>query len=316
MDTVLAVLLLAAGAVLLTVGAEAFAGNVAAAAARLGLSTLALGVLLAGAEPEEAVTAVLAAGQGHPALAAGDAIGANLVVVTLALGLAGCFAPLPVGRRVQEYAVAAAVLGALAWLLAANGVLGRFEGLVLVVVFAVAAGWVWRRERRPPAVGELAEHPDVRLVVSDAQTRRTLLRLLLGALGLVAGGALAVRGAGLLVGVLDLRESVVGLTVLGLVTSAETIALVWSGRRHRVEEVAVAGAVGALAYNAGVTLGLAALVSPLPLGRHNVILTVAALTAVLPLVLLTARRRGVLPRPVAGALVLCYVAVTGWLLAR
>jgi cation:H+ antiporter len=140
--------------------------------------------------------------------------------------------------------------------------------------------------------------------------------LLLGVVGMVLGGALAVRGASGLVDVLDLGESVIGLTILALATSAEMIALVWSARRRGLSDLVVAGVVGALAYNSTVTLGLAALVSPLLLGTQNVILRVAALTAVLPLALLTARRTGVLPRVVALLLVVAYVAVTAWLLAR
>ena len=56
--------------------------------------------------------------------------------------------------------------------------------------------------------------------------------------------------------------------------------------------------------------------SPLGLGRRNVILTVAAVTAVLPLVLLLGRRTGVLPRAVGALLVVAYVAAVGLLLAR
>jgi Ca2+/Na+ antiporter len=77
----------------------------------------------------------------------------------------------------------------------------------------------------------------------------------------------------------------------------------------------VAGTVGAVAYNSTVTLGLAALVSPLGLGRSNVIIAVAALTAVLPLVLLTARRSGALPRAVGVGLVVAYAATVVVLLA-
>src|SRR3954467_9550422 len=113
---VLSVVLLVVGAALLTAGAEGFAENVSGASSRLGVSVLAMALLLAGAEPEEAVTAMLAAGQGHPALAAGDAIGANLVILTLTLGLAGLVAPLPVTRRALEYGAASAVFGAVAWL--------------------------------------------------------------------------------------------------------------------------------------------------------------------------------------------------------
>jgi len=157
LGALLAVVLLVAGAALLTVGAEAFAENVVGASARLRVSVLALALLLAGAEPEEAVTAMLAAGQGHPALAAGDAIGANLVILTLTLGLAALVAPLPVSRRALEYAVASAVVGAVAWALLLNGVLSRVEGGVLVLLYVAGVMWVWRREQAPPMIGELAE---------------------------------------------------------------------------------------------------------------------------------------------------------------
>jgi cation:H+ antiporter len=318
LSLVLPVLLLVVGAALLTAGAEGFAENVSGAAARLGVSVLALGVLLAGAEPEEAVTAMLASGQGHPALAAGDAVGANLVILTLTLGLAAVVTRLRVGRRGLQYGVASAVLGAVAWLLMLNGVLGRLEGLLLVLLYAGGVAWVWRREQQPPLIGELAEleekgHRDDD--DDDEDSGRPLLMVLLGLVGMVVGGALAVRGAEGLVDVLHVGESVIGLTVLALATSAEMVALVWAARRRGLTELVVAGTVGAVAYNSTVTLGLAALVSPLGLGRHNVIVLTAALTAVLPLVLLASARSGILPRTVGALLVVGYVAAMGYLLA-
>ena len=305
MGVVLAVLLLLVGAALLTAGAEGFAENVTAAADRLGVSVLGLAVLLAGAEPEEAVTGMLASRQGHPALAAGDAVGANLVILTLTLGLAAVLTRLPVDRRSIEYGVAAALLGALAWLLMLNGVLGGLEGLLLVLLYGAGVAWLWKRERRPPPIGEAGE---VEEAEPRSSTGRALLLVLLGVLGMVVGGALAVRGAAGLVDALGLSESVVGLTILALATSAEMVALVWAARRRGLTGLVVAGAVGAVAYNATVTLGLAALVSPLALGRHNPVAAVAVVTAVLPLVLLTGARSGRLPRVVGGLLVAAYLA--------
>ncbi len=315
LSLVVPVLLLVAGAALLTAGAEGFAENVTGASSRLGVSVLALGVLLAGAEPEEAVTAMLASGQGHPALAAGDAVGANLVILTLTLGLAALVTRLRVGRRALQYGVASAVLGAVSRLLLLNGVLGRLEGLLLVLLYVGGVVWVWRREQAPPLIGEMAELEEKGHEPGGEQgTGRALLLVLLGLVGMVVGGALAVRGAEGLVDVLHAGESVIGLTVLALATSAEMVALVWAARRRGLSELVVAGTVGAVAYNSTVTLGLAALVSPLGLGTHNVIITVAGLTAVLPLVLLTALRSGVLPRPVGALLVVGYVASVGFLL--
>lgn len=318
LSVVVPVLLLVVGAALLIAGAEGFAENVTGAAERLGVSVLALGLLLAGAEPEEAITAMLASGQGHPALAAGDAIGANLVILTLTLGLAALVTRLPVGRSGLEYGAAAAVLGVVTWLFLLNGVLGRLEGLLLVLLYVAGVVWVWRRERRPPLIGEMAELEEKGRARpgDDRATGQALLMVLLGVLGMVIGGALAVRGAEGLVSVMGVGESVVGLTVLALATSAEMVALVWAARRRGMTELVVAGTVGAVAYNATVSVGLAALVSPLGLGRDNVIINVAAFTAVLPLVLFTSRGTGVLSRPVGVGLLVAYVAALVLLLAR
>jgi cation:H+ antiporter len=316
LDALVAVVLLVGGAVLLTAGAETFAGHITEAATRLGVSVLALGVLLAGAEPEEAVTAMLASGQGHPALAAGDAIGANLVILTVAVGLAALITPLPVSRRVMQYAGAAAAAGAVAVALMWNGLLGRGEGTVLVALYLAGVVWVWRREKEPPLVGELAELSEAerpRRAEGVGEPSRALLLVLLGALAMVAGGFLAVQGAAGLVGAVGLTESVVGLTVLALATSAEMVALVFAAHRRGVTEVAVAGAVGSVAYNATVTLGLAAWVDPLLLGRNTPIITVGLVTAALPLVLLAGRRTGSLPRPLGVVLVAAYLGSTAWL---
>jgi cation:H+ antiporter len=322
---VVSLVLLVVGAGLLTAGAEGFAENVTAASSRLGVSVLALALLLAGAEPEEAVTAMLAAGQGHPSLAAGDAIGANLVILTLTLGLAAIVTRLPVTRRSLEYGVAAAVLGAVAWLMLLNGVLGRLEGATLVLLYVVGVVWVWRREKTPPLIGEMAELDEKGELAppgdrtgpgDDRETGKALLMVLLGLLGMVVGGFLAVRGAEGLVDTLGIDESVIGLTILALATSAEMVALVWAARRRGLTEVVVAGTVGSVAYNATVSLGLAGLVNPLGLGRHNVIILVAGATAVLPLVLLLGVRSGHLPKAVGAVLVVGYVGAVGFLLAR
>lgn len=321
LETLVAVVLLVAGAVLLTVGAEAFAEHITEASSRLGVSALALGVLLAGAEPEEAVTAMLASGQGHPALAAGDAIGANLVILTVTVGLAALLAPLPVSRRVAQYAGAAAAAGLLAVVLAWNGVLGRGEGLVLLLAYVAGVVWVWRREKQPPMIGEMAELAEeeaeeaqqARNGQRDEEPSRALLIVLLGLLGMVGGGFLAVRGAEGLVHAFGATESVVGLTVLALATSAEMLALVVAAHRRGVTEIALAGAVGSVAYNATVSLGLAALVDPLLLGRSSPVLTVGIVTAALPLVLLVGRRTGSLPRGLGVLLVAAYLGSTAWL---
>ena len=302
----LAVLGLLAGAALLVAGAEWFAENVAAAARTLRLSVLAVGLLLAGAEPEEAVTAVVASLDGHPELAAGDAIGANLVILALALGLAALLFPLPVDRRVRQYAGAATVGGSLALVTLVDGHVGRAEGSALVLAYVAGVVVVWRRERVPPVIGEVA---GVTLGEGTPRPAGAGLPLALTGIALmVAGGWVAVRGAERLTESLALTDSTVGLTILALATSAEMLALVFAAARHRVAEVAVAGLVGSAAYNATVSLGLAALARPLKLTGATDITVSAAGAAALPLVLVLLTRRSRLGRLVGGSLVAAYVA--------
>jgi cation:H+ antiporter len=84
-------LLLVSSAVLLTSGSELFAEHASAAGRRFGVTALAIGLVLAGAEPEEMVTAIFASARHLPGIAAGDAIsanGPNGPMLTVILGLA------------------------------------------------------------------------------------------------------------------------------------------------------------------------------------------------------------------------------------
>ena len=302
-------LLLAAAAVLLVVGAELFVENAAGAARRLGVTVVAVGVLLAGAEPEELLTAVIAAVRDRPGLAIGDAVGANVTMLTACLGLAALVRPLRLAHRVRTYALLSAVAGLLALAVLWSGEVTRGEGALLVLAYVGLVALVWWREQEPPALGELAElaedDDDGNDGDDDRAARSPGVALLLSLLGIglmLGGGDLAVRGATDVVESLGRTDTAVGLTVLALATTAELFALVLAAVRHDVPEVAVAGGGGSAAYNATATLGAAALARPLVVEDGT--LAPAALAAVLPLVVVAlAGRRGLLGRP-AGALLL------------
>jgi cation:H+ antiporter len=305
---VVGLLLLAGAAVLLIGGAELFVENAAAAARRLGVTVLAVGILLAGAEPEELLTAVIASAQHRPGLAAGDAIGANVTMLTACLGLAALVRPLRLGRRVMQYAVLSAVAGGLALLALLDGHVGRVEGALLVAAYVALVALVWWREREPPKLGELAELDDEDDGGEDRGERSAttgLLLSLVGVAGMLIGGDLAVNGAVRVVESFGRTDSAVGLTVLALATTAELFALVFSAVRHDVPEIAIAGVVGSAAYNATATLGAAALARPLSVDG---LVLPAAVAAALPVVVLLLATRGRLGRPAAALLVAGYVA--------
>jgi cation:H+ antiporter len=299
--------LLAVSAVMLIGGAELFAENAAAAARGLGITVFGAAFLLAGAEPEELITAVIASGRHRPGLAAGDVIGANLTMLTLVLGLAALSRPLPFGGRVRGYALWSSVAGGLAALAVAGGIIGRWEGGLLVAAYLAGVALLWWREREPPAIGEAAETGG-----EDGRSRPAALGLVLALGGvalMAAGGWLAVGGAERVVAALSLADSAVGLTLLALATTAELFALAWAAMRRGVSEIAVAGVVGSVAYNATASLGAAALVRPLAVGG---ILAPAITAAALPAALLAVTPGGRLNRQTGALLIIGYA---GWVTA-
>jgi len=304
-------MLLAVSAALLVGGAELFVESAAGAARRLGLTVVALGLLLAGAEPEELITAMYASGRGHPGLAAGDAIGANVTMLTLALGLAAIVAPLPFGRRVRRYAVGAAAAGALAVATLADGRVSRLEGVALLAAYAVLVAVVWLVEKAPPAIGELADINDDIDDDDDDDGGRGLPGIGVGLVLMAGGGVVAVAGAQRVVTALGRTDDTIGLTLLALATTAELFALVFAAARRGATELAVAGVVGSAAYNATATIGAAALVRPLA-GLHVTAPAIAA--ALLPVGLVVAARAGRLPRWAGALLVAGYLAFAGYTL--
>jgi cation:H+ antiporter len=254
---------------------------------------LAVGLLLAGAEPEELLTAVTASIRDRGGIAAGDAIGANVTMLTLVLGLAALMAPVPVGGKVRQYLLGAAALGGVAALMLSGGV-SRTEGLVLLLIYAAAVTTIWVLERRPPAIGELAELEEQGTSSRDAAGWKGLALVVAGIGIMASGGWVAVLGAERLVAALGVTDSVVGLSLVALATTAELFALAVSAHRHRVSELAVAGVVGSAGYNATVTLGGAALARPIATGG---VVGAGWLAAGLPLLILGlgARERQVNP---------------------
>jgi cation:H+ antiporter len=293
-------LLLVAAAGLLVVGSELFAEYATAAGRRLGVSALAVGLVLAGAEPEELVTALIASLRDRPGLAVGDALGANITMLTLVVGLAALVRPVPFGHRVRRYAVAASAAGVAA-AVALLGGLNRAEGGLLLAGYAALIAAIWRVERTPPLIGEaaeLAEHDH-----DDHRPGPALLLVLAGIALMTVGGRLAIAGAERLVAALDQTDTAIGLTLVALATTAELLALVAAAARRRLDHLAVAAVLGSAAYNATVTLGAAALARPLT--AQN-ITTAAWLAAGLPLGLIAVSRRDHIPRVAGLALLTLY----------
>lgn len=302
-------LALLAGVGAIVWGAEAFAEHLGKAAVALGVSSFALALLLAGAEPEELATALVASLRGSPGVALGDVIGANVTICLIALGVGAWITPLPFSGSALRYALLGVPLGVIGVWFAWDGNVSRLEGAVLVALYGAYVSLIWTIERHPPVLGEVGE-------LAEAQKHRTGpkrmgrdLTLVLSGIAAMAGGASLLVEAVRRISHIEATQTKLGLTVVGFATGFELVVLAWSASRRGMSESVVAGVVGSFAYNATMTLGAAALARPLTLQDvHQLHIPLLAMLASLVLVIGLAGQRKVLNRAHAVAFFLAYGA--------
>jgi cation:H+ antiporter len=296
--------LLLIGTVLLVLGADWFVDGAEDLARVLGVSALVLGVVLAGLEPEEMLTAAIASARDAPSLAIGNVIGTNVTMATVALGLSALISPIVIDRRLRRQAVIATLVSALPIALLWLGVVTQLEGLLLLAVFVGYTLFLLRRDQR--ASKHRAERDGGEK--TSARLRWKPVLLTFGGLAAMAiGGPALVEGALRLTRSLGLSQGVVGATIVSLGTGAEMIALGISAARKHQADILVGGILGSFAYNLLVTLGFAAVIHPL-VREPQITLLALSVMIVVHLVLLALVWYGKIPRLVGALLVASYVA--------
>ncbi len=307
----LALGLLLIGAALLVVGADWFLDGAGDLARALGVSALVLGVLLAGLEPEEMLTAAIASARGAPTLAVGNVIGTNVTIVTAALGLSALISPMLIDRNVRRQALLATLVSILPVVLLFFGVITQGEGVLLLVVFVGYTFFLFRTDQE--AVKRLAafegDDEDDEDQEKHARPRLHWKSILLTVSGLAAmavGGPAIVEGALRLTESIGLSQGTVGATIVSLGTGAEMLALGVSAARKQRSDLLVGGILGSFAYNLLVTLGLAATIHALPVDRSELFLALPIMIIV-HLVLLALVWYGKIPRLIGGLLMGAYI---------
>ncbi len=141
-------LLLVAGAAFIAVGAKLLVDNGTIIAKGLGVpdSVIGLTVVALGTSLPELVTAITSLAKGHGSLSLGNVIGANIFNLVLVSGISTVLAPFPVPQGstiaginasfVLDIPVMLGVMGLLTIPALARGKLSRWQGIVLLCIYA------------------------------------------------------------------------------------------------------------------------------------------------------------------------------------
>ncbi|PRY68661.1 calcium/sodium antiporter [Halomonas ventosae] len=259
-----------AGLVLLVWSAERFVDGAAATSARLGLSPLLIGMLVIGfgTSAPELVVSALAAAQGNPGLALGNAYGSNIANIGLILGLVALISPLAVHSGVVRRELP--VLGGvtlLSALLLWGGVIGRFEAILLLVLLAAFIGASIYLALRDGS-DALSSDTEESLAVHPMSLKAGLVWTGVGLVLLVVSSRILVWGAVAIAEGFGVSDLVIGLTVVAVGTSLPELASSISALRRREHDLVLGNVVGSNLFNTLGVVGLAGVIAPIEAGRE------------------------------------------------
>jgi cation:H+ antiporter len=255
----------ALGLLLLALGGDSIVKGASGLAQRFGLSPFLTGLLLVAfgtSLPELAVNAG-AVWNGSQELALGNAVGSNIVNFGLTLGLAALAAPLLVRWRALTalllcFIAASVLVIALGW----DGVLGRIDGLVLLLVFVAVLAFALGRSRH--------ETEAVRAdIAAFSQTRTNLglnvARFVIAAVLLYYGAKWVVESAPVVGVGLGMAPLLAGLIPVAIGTALPEIAAAILAARRGHGDMVARHVIGSSLFNFTVVLGGMATFRALPL---------------------------------------------------
>ncbi len=314
------VLAVLAGLLLLVWSADRFVDGAAATARHLGISPLLIGMVVIGfgTSAPELVVSVMAAMDGSPGIALGNAYGSNIANIALILGLTAVIAPIAVHSQVirREMPILLAVT-AVAAVQVYDGQVTRIEGIVLLLLLVGLVGWniyQGRRGQIDPLGGEVEQE----LVAHPMPLRKAMIWLAVGLLLLVASSRLLVWGAVDIAQFFGVSDLVIGLTVVAIGTSLPELASSIAAIRKNEHDLALGNVIGSNLFNTLGVVGLAGMIHPMtaePAVFTRDMAVMGALTLALFFFAYGFRGPGRISRIEGGMLLAAFVGYTAYLLS-
>ena len=258
------ILAILVGFALLIWSADRFVDGAAASAKYAGMPSLLIGMIVVGfgtSAPEMLVSA-MAAADGSPELALGNAVGSNIVNIGLILGITALIAPITVHSLIvkKELPLLLAV-SALFALLIVDGDLSRFDAGILLFGFCSFIGWSIYSglKSKNDSLEKDVEHE---LNVQTMSLKAAITWLIVGLVVLIASSRLLVWGAVNIAELMGISDLIIGLTIVALGTSLPELAASIAAARKGEHDIAIGNVIGSNMFNILAVTGIAGMIAP------------------------------------------------------
>lgn len=261
---ILSTSLLIVGFAVLIKGADWLVDGASALAKKYNISNLAIGltVVAFGTSAPELVVNVIAAAQNHKDIVFGNIIGSNNFNLFVILGISGIISPLvvqssTVWKEIPLSFFAALLLFFLAndFLLSGHHGLSRWDGVVLLSMFAAFLFYVYKQLRHDPSPQTTPKF--------NYNSLKIWVFIILGFSMLVLGGRLVVTNAVEIASLMGVSETIIGLTVVAVGTSLPELATSVVAATKKNNDIAIGNIIGSNIFNIFLILGISSLVRPL-----------------------------------------------------
>lgn len=320
------ILFLILGLALILAGANMLTDGASAIAKRRGIPDIVIGltVVAFGTSAPEFVISLLSAIEGSTELAIGNAVGSNIFNVLAIIGITAFVRPVSIERGILTSDIPLVIVSALALLAMGSGpwlgdtagarVLGRSDGIVLLLFFAIFMRYTFAQASAPAAQADEAAAASA--AMRPMSGWKSALWVVLGLAGLIGGGSLFVDGASGIASALGVSEAVIGLTIVAAGTSLPELATSVVSALKGKPGIAVGNVIGSNIFNIFFVLGSAATVRPLSfgsIGEPDLLVLVGACCLFWLFGWFFKAR--IITRLEGAVLAACYVAYTAWLVA-
>lgn len=265
---ILAIVAVIVGLAVLVWSADKFVDGAVGVAEFCGMSTLLIGMVIVGfgtSAPELTVSAISAA-QGNPELALGNAYGSNIANIALILGATALISPILMQRSVLrgDLPILLAV-SVLSIILVWDGSVARWNGILLLAVFAAAMAYSIHRELKK---AKLEKSESLSGNADSAEPKKgslgkSIFWLVLGLVLLVVSSRALVWGAIEIARTLGVSDLLIGLTIVAVGTSLPELASSIAAARKGENDLALGNIIGSNLFNTLAVVGLAATISPM-----------------------------------------------------
>jgi len=313
-------LVLLIGLVVLIKSADFLVAGASSIAARLGISSLVIGLTIVsfGTSLPEMLVTMVSGLRNNADLAIANVIGSNIANVLLVLGVAAIVRPLRVQDSTVVSEIPFSLTAALLVGFLANAALfspihelsiSRLDGGILLFFFVLFMLYVYKMSRE-----QAAEAVEASAVLG---TTRASIYILGGIVGLYFGGGWVVDGAVGIAQWLGVDDALIGLTVIAIGTSSpELVASAVAAYRNQ-SDIAVGNVVGSNIFNLLWVLGLTSSVVELPfevISNTDLVMVIASSAMII--IALALSRNSTILRSHGIAFVTLYVAYLVYVVGR